>query len=122
VAKLDIMNYPEQPGYYASYIPAHNRLNCDFTICLAVVHHICYFGNGTFDDFAERLNRFTNKILIVEFVPYDDVHLTGKKYKGKDRSWYTLENFIKAIKKWFPGDYEIFESTPSPRILIKFCK
>lgn len=122
VAKLNIMNYPEQPGYYGTYIPAHKRLNSDFTICLAVVHHICYFGNSTFEEFAERISRFTNKILIVEFVPYDDIHLTGIKYKGKDRSWYTLENFIIAFKKWFPGDHEIFKSTPSPRILIKFSK
>ena len=116
------MSYPEKPGYYQTYLPAHKRLNSDFTICLAVVHHICYFGNYSFEEFAERLNRFAKKILIVEFVPYDDIHLTGARYKGKDRSWYTLENFITAMKKWFPGEHEIFDSTPSPRLLIKFCK
>jgi SAM-dependent methyltransferase len=122
IAKLNIMNYPEHPGYYRSYLPAHARLYSDFTICLAVVHHVCYFGNSSFEDFAERLNRFTKKILIVEFVPYDDVHLTGPIYKGKDRSWYTTDNFINVMKKWFPGEHQIYESTPSPRILIKFCK
>ena len=122
VARLNIMNYPDKPGYYQTYHPAHERLNSDFTICLAVVHHICYFGNSTFDDFAERLNRFARRILIVEFVPYNDMHLTGPAYKGKDRSWYTLEIFINSMKKWFPGDHEIFDSTPSPRLLIKFCK
>jgi len=122
VAKLNIMNYPDKPGYYGSYIPSHKRFNCDFTICLAVVHHLCYFGNYSFEEFAERLNRFANNTLIVEFVPYDDIHLTGTKYKDKDRSWYTEVNFIKVFKRWFPGDHEIFKSTPSPRILIKFCK
>ena len=79
------MNYPEHPGHYQSYLPSHERLYSDFTICLAVVHHVCYFGNSSFEEFAERLNRFAKKILIVEFVPYDDVHLTGPSYKGKDQ-------------------------------------
>lgn len=122
IAKLNIMSYPEKPGYYQSYLPAHQRLQSEFTICLAVVHHVCYFGNFSFEDFAERLNRFSQKILIVEFVPYDDVHLKGKTYKGKDRSWYTLDNFVRAVKKWFPSDHEIFPSTPSPRLLIIFSK
>ena len=122
VAKLNLMDYPEKPGCYKSYLPAHQRFKSDFTICLAVVHHVCYFGNSSFDDFAERLNRFTKKYLIVEFVPYDDVHLTGSKYKGKDRSWYTLENFIKAVQKYFTNEPDIFDSTPKPRLLLKFTK
>ena len=122
IAKIDIMNYPDHPGFYQSYIPAHERLNSDFTVCLAVVHHVCYFGNCSFEEFAERLSRFSNKILIVEFVPYDDAHLTGPVYKGKDRSWYTIQNFISVMKKHFPDDHEILESFPSPRMLIRFSK
>jgi SAM-dependent methyltransferase len=122
VAKLNIMDYPDKPGHYKSYLPAHERLSNDFAICLAVVHHVCYFGNYSFDEFAERLNRFAKKNLIVEFVPNNDIHLTGNIYKGKDRSWYTLDNFVIAFKKYFLGEHEIFDSTPSPRILIKFCK
>ncbi|MBT8379905.1 MAG: class I SAM-dependent methyltransferase [Ignavibacteria bacterium] len=122
VAKLNLMDYPEKPGCFESYLPAHTRLSCDFAICLAVVHHVCYFGNSSFDDFAEKLNRFTNKILVVEFVPYNDIHLTGAKYKGKDRSWYTLDNFIESLKKYFPSEPEIYDSTPSPRLLLKFNK
>jgi SAM-dependent methyltransferase len=119
-ARINIMNYNETPGCFNSYLPAHKRLNSDFGLCLAVVHHVCYFGNKSFDEFAERLNRFVNKTLLVEFVPYDDIHLTGPEYKGKDRSWYTQENFIKALQKYFPGDYEIYNSSPEPRILLVF--
>ncbi len=119
-AKVNIMDYDETPGCYNSYFPAHKRLNSDFGLCLAVVHHICYFGNRSFDEFAERVKRFVNKTLLVEFVPFDDVHLTGHIYNGKDRSWYTQENFIKAVQKYFPGEYEIYNSTPKPRILILF--
>ena len=110
------------PVVINSYLPAHKRLNSDFGLCLDVVHHVCYFGNRSFDEFAERLNRFVNKTLLVEYVPYDDVHLTGENYKGKNRSWYTKENFIKAVQKYFPGEYEIYNSTPEPRILILFKK
>lgn len=122
IAKVNIMDYPDRPGHYKSYLPAHDRLNSDFTICLAVVHHVCYFGNYSFEEFAERINKFSKKTLFIEFVPNDDIHLTGNTYKGKDRSWYTLDNFISAIKKWFPKEHEIFDSTPSPRLLIKFSK
>lgn len=121
-ALINIMDYDETPGCYNTYLPAHKRLNSDFGICLAVVHHVCYFGNSTFEKFAERLNRFVNKILVVEFVPYDDIHLTGPAYKGKDRLWYTQENFIKAFKKYFPGEFKIYDSTPEPRILLLFKK
>ena len=121
-ANLDIMNYNENPGYYNSYYPAHERLMAEFGICLAVVHHICYFGNSNFNDFAERLNRFVSKTIIIEFIPYHDTHLTGPKYRGKDRSWYTLENFIISVQKYFPAEYEIYDSTPKPRVLVKFSK
>lgn len=119
-ARINIMDYDETPGCYNSYLPAHKRLNSDFGICLAVVHHVCYFGNNSFDEFAERLSRFINKTLIVEFVPYDDIHLTGPNYKGQDRSWYTQENFIKALQKYFPGEFEIYNSSPEPRKLLVF--
>ncbi len=120
--KLNLMDYPEKPGCYGTYKSAHLRFNSDFCICLAVVHHICYFGNNSFEEFAEKINLFATKVLIVEFIPYDDIHLRGPFYKGKDRSWYTTDNFIAAMKKYFPKDHEIYDSSPSPRILIKFEK
>jgi len=121
-AKLNLMEYSENPGCYGTYQPAHERLHVDFCICLAVVHHLCYFGEYSFEQVAERFNRFTDKILIVEFIPFDDTHLMGTNYKGKDKSWYTTENFIKAMRFYFSKDHEILESDPSPRILIKFEK
>lgn len=121
-AKLNLMEYGERPGCYGTYQPAHERLHSDFCFCLAVVHHLCYFGDYSFEQVAERFNRFADKILIVEFIPSNDVHLSGANYKGKDRSWYTTENFIRSMKIYFPKDHEIFESDPSPRVLIKFEK
>jgi len=100
-ARINIMDYDETPGCYNSYLPVHKRLNSDFGICLAVVHHVCYFGNNSFDEFAERLSRFVNK-------------------KGKDRSWYTMENFTKALQKYFQGEFEIYNSSPEPRKILIF--
>jgi len=119
-AKVNIMDYDETPGCYNSYLPVHKRLNSDFGICLALVHHVCYFGNKSFDEFTERLSRFVNKTLIVEFVPYDDIHLTGPVYKGRDRSWYTLDNFITSFQKYFNKEYEIYNSSPEPRKILVF--
>lgn len=121
-AKLNLMEYSENPGCYGTYQPAHERLHADFCICLAVVHHLCYFGKYSFEQVAERLNRFADKILIVEFIPSNDLHLNGPVYRGQDKTWYTTENFIRVMKVYFSKDHEIFESDPSPRILIKFEK
>ncbi len=85
-ARINIMDYDETPGCYNSYLPVHKRLNSDFGIGLAVVRHVCYFRNFGFANFAERLNRIVNKTLVVEFVPYDDIPLTGLVYRGRDRS------------------------------------
>ena len=121
-ALLNLMEYDEKPGCYKSYYSAHDRLNANFVICFAVVHHLCYFGSYSFEEFSNKLAKFANKILLVEFVPFNDIHLKGEVYKGKDRLWYTIENFIASMKINFPGEHEIFESVPKPRILVKFEK
>ncbi len=120
VAKLDLMNHPEKLGGLKDMSSAEERLNADYSICFALVHHLCYFGNYSFEDFAKAIEKFVNKILIVEFVPYNDICLAGPVYRGKDKSWYNENNFVQAMKKYFKGDIEIFESHPSSRKLIRF--
>jgi len=121
-ARVDLMNHPPTLGHFKGYPAAEKRLNSDYCICFALIHHLCYFGNYSFDNFAEVIEKFANKILIVEFIPYNDIHLTGPIYKGKHKPWYTRENFIKSMKKYFKGNIEICESEPPPRILIRFQK
>lgn len=122
IAKIDLMNHPKKLGDSQDMPSAESRLNADYCICFAVIHHLCYFGNYTFEDFAVAIDRFVNKILIVEFVPPDDICLSGSVYRGEDKSWYNEENFINVMKKYFKGNIEIFDSDPAPRKLIKFQK
>jgi len=120
---IDLMNYSENINHYARYgvfPPLFKRINADFCICFALVHHVCYFNSYIFEEFAERIYKFCNKILLIEFVHYTDIHLSGPIYEGNDKSWYTQENFIVAMKKYFPKKTEIFQSTPQTRTLIKF--
>lgn len=121
-AKLNLMNYNPAPGCYKAYAPIHERWNSDFVICFAVTHHLSYFGDYSFDQFAESIEKFSTKYLLVEFIPYTDIHLSGANYKGKDKSWYTKENFIAAMMKYFPGEFKEYESFPNPRILFLFSK
>lgn len=121
-AKLDLMNYSQAPGCFGSYQPIHDRWNSDFAICFAVTHHLCYFADYSFEAFSNTIEKFCKKTLLVEFIPHSDLHLSGAEYRGKDRSWYTLENFIRAMKKHFPGDHEVMGSSPSPRQLVLFNK
>lgn len=123
--KADLMHYPENINNYARYgtfQPLYNRIKSDFVICLAVIHHICYFGNYNFDEFINRIKKFATKILVIEFVPYTDVHLTGKIYNHKDKSWYTQEKFIEAMSRNGYILLMVNSSTPSPRTLISFKK
>lgn len=119
---MDIMNYNERPASNQNFYSAHQRFNCDFAICFALVHHICYFGHYSFDEFSSRIDKFVNKSILIEFIPYSDKHLTGTYYNGVDKMWYTQENFISSFKRHFEGPTKIYKSTPGPRILIEFTK
>lgn len=121
--KIDLMRFPEdisQYAYWGTFPSIDARINSDFCICFALVHHICYFGNYSFEMFAYRIQKFARKILLVEFIPYDDIHLKGPFYKGLDKRWYTQDNFISVMKKYFKASIKIYKSTPFPRTLIKF--
>lgn len=121
-ANMNLLDYNETPASNKNFLPAHERLQSEFCICLALIHHLCYFSDYTFSQVAFRLNRFCLKTLLIEFVPFDDSHLNGPIYNGKDKSWYTKENFILEMQKFFTGDFTIYNSSPSPRILILFNK
>jgi len=114
IVNADLMKYPYDLSCYGDYPPLHKRINAEFVICFALIHHLCTSGGYSFEDFAKRIEKFCQKILVVEFVPFSEIQRT--------KSWYTQRNFIKVMKKYFPGKIEIFESSPKPRKLIKFEK
>jgi hypothetical protein len=93
-------------------------LSCEFVLALAVVHHLVSKQYLNFGQIARTFSLFSQKWLLVEFMPPDDEWV--QNWLTPEFSWYTLENFISELSNYFK-DIEVLESYPSPRKLL-FCK
>jgi hypothetical protein len=97
---------------------AIERLRCDVTLGLALVHHLVFFGELKFETIAWMLDRYTKSCAIVDFPPKEDISVS--KWMRAGFQWYTLDNFMAALRKYFPS-ISIYESDPAPRRLL-VCK
>jgi hypothetical protein len=99
------------------------RLSCDLTMSLALLHHLVFFQDQKFEDIALRLSALSNKKAIVQFVTREDSYVKHwiNTTKNKNYDWYTMDNFIGVMLKYFKN-YDIFESSPKGRKLILFEK
>lgn len=101
----------------------YSRLKSDLALAVALIHHLCYFRNVSFDFVARIMGEFAEKYLIIEWIPPNDRHLNGSITKnGDDRTYYTEEEFCKAFKVVFPGATSQFESTDGVRKMYLFRK
>jgi len=99
-----------------------NRIQCDVTLSLALLHHLVFFQHLDFPFIAERLDALTKKIAIVQFITREDSYVKHwLKTADRNYDWYTMDNFISSMTKYFPK-HEIFESSPVGRKLIVFEK
>lgn len=102
---------------------SHIRLAADLVICVAVIHHLCYYRNLSFAHVARVLSRYAKKHLIIEWISYSDKHLEGPTNRhGVDKRWFTEDNFVAAFKKHFPGPHIVTGSTPPHRKMFLFSK
>ena len=117
--KLDFLWPTPGFGLGLSAKPSFERLKCDTTLVLALVHHLVFSQNVTFEVISRIISRYTFSRAIVEFVPPDDQHV--KKWVTKRHGWYELSNFIASMNTYFRR-YTIFPSSPAPRVIILFEK
>lgn len=111
---LDVM-----PGHYLSFA---DRLSCDVSLSLALLHHLVFFQECDFPFIAKRLDALSNKAAIVQFITREDSYVKNWIKTGtKNYDWYTMDNFILEMGKYF-STYEVFESVPKGRKLILFEK
>lgn len=96
------------------------RIQCDVTLSLALLHHLVFFQHMTFPPIAERLAALSKKVAIVQFITREDSYVKHW-LKNTTLDWYTMDNFISEMTKYFPK-HEIFESSPVGRKLIVFEK
>ncbi len=98
-----------------TFAPASERLRCDLALALALTHHLVFKASFTFDLCARSFGQFTNRWLLVEFVPKEDSHVSSWNHTG--REWYTRENFEKALRQHYK-QVTLMPSHPQPRVLF----
>jgi hypothetical protein len=93
-------------------------------LALALVHHLVLGQGLTFERVAEILSGLAIKSVCAEFVAIDDPLVTSDrpffpKYNAAPESfgWYSLDNFIAALRKYFPS-VEIRPSHPGTRTMV----
>lgn len=116
---MNIVNPTPSFGWCLKQFPsAIERLRSDMTLALALMHHLVFTQWQNFERIAELFDCFTNKWLLIEFIPRDDEKsrlLLARKEDTYD--WYTFENFIKVMENKY-NKIEVFESFPQGRKLV----
>jgi len=95
--------------------PAVERLKCDMVLALALVHHLVFKQNETFNRIIGSLSAFTKKWLLIEFIPKEDKYVS--EWYSDKFSWYNVENFEMELRKYF-SKIERLPSNPDPRLMF----
>jgi SAM-dependent methyltransferase len=115
VAPAEAIGFQEIP-----FPSVAERLRSELVMCLALVHHLVFKTTRmSFAHIAKMLDSYAEKYLLVEFVPKEDAHI--RSWYTDDFDWYSLDNFKQALSEYFPA-IEVFESFPSPRVLLYGAK
>jgi len=127
--KLDILPlvadvlYPSPAaGWHAQEFPSMpERFRSDMGLALALEHHLAISQNQTFDRVVATLDEYCDKWLITEFIPITDPRVQELLLTNRrDMSWYTLENFLQAVRSKY-RTVETYPSYPEGRVLC-FCE
>jgi SAM-dependent methyltransferase len=113
---MDFENPSPAEGICYQWMPAATeRYRCEMVLAIALVHHLVFKAFLPFEQIAAGLSSFTEKTLLVEFIPHDDIHVS--RWWNESYAWYTLENFQAALRNHF-SQIEILPSAPHPRIYL----
>jgi SAM-dependent methyltransferase len=99
------------------------RLQAPLVLAVAMIHHWCYFRDLTFRQVAQVLAEYSQRWLMIEWIPYSDRCLTGKTNRsGVDKSHYTEEEFLSAFLERFPNIVGMEPSTDGVRKMYLLSK
>jgi len=117
-----VLDFKTSLDAVSTYPPFAERLQCDVTLSLALLHHLVFYQEATFPYIAERLDALSKKAAIVQFITREDSYVKHwLKSLGTKFDWYTMDNFISEMNKYFPKQ-TIIDSSPVERKLILFEK
>ena len=92
------------------YSPANERLQCELALALNLVEKLVFKNKLDFDRIVTRLAKFSQRWLVVEFVPRVDRDLVHY-------GWYRLDYFMEILNKHFRR-VDIVVSTPDFQLLL----
>lgn len=104
--------YPWLPG-------AKQRFRADLVLSLAIVHHLAFRWQLSFEEIIGQLGSFSKKFLIIEFVDKGDQYI--RDFHKERFDWYTKEKFEEILKKSF-DILETAPSTPGITRTLYLCK
>jgi len=80
----------------------YTRAKSSMVFGLALIHHLFISNQLNFDQIASMFNEFSEKQVIIEFIPITDEKVQFLiKDKQKDYQDYTEEGFTKALEQFF---------------------
>jgi SAM-dependent methyltransferase len=111
-------------GSQPLYPAPNSRLKCDMVMALAIIHHLVLGQGLSFERVAAIFAGLARKYLCAEFVALDDRMIVSDPpffpaYNESQESfgWYTLENFIAALRPYFPT-IDVKPSHPATRVMV----
>ncbi len=78
--------------------PPWERFRGDAVIALALTHHLILSQNRRIEYIFERMSKYTNKYILVEFMP---MGLWDRSYAPPVPEWYTIDWFRKSFEQYF---------------------
>ena len=80
---------------------AISRYQSEVAVALAIVHHLVFSQQLSFDEVVNQLALYTNRWLIVEFINRNDKFVIDALTLNAQFDWYREENFLISLKKRF---------------------
>ena len=80
---------------------ATDRYKSDVAVALAIVHHLVFSQQLSFDEITSQMSLFTNRYLIIEFIHRSDKFVADVLKDNAQFDWYDEDNFTESLKKKF---------------------
>jgi SAM-dependent methyltransferase len=115
---MDFMVPTPSHGRKCEFPSATERLHCETSLMLRLVHHLVFDWDLSFERIAQLLCQYSDRHAIVEFIPLEDSFVATRI--NARYIWYGIDNFVKAMERHFKLDSVL--DSEAPRKILLFSK